>query len=160
MFAVLCYAVSFVQRHWPKFCKIDGICQQREKKGVQKCVQKDMRDKREKEYGQRILLYVGGGHSHVNEGEFEDLEPVLVSIKINEQTSVDSHVRRIVCIFWEAIEFCHCAASASHQATFVKNIVSTRNEGVRRKREIENQKTENNCFIPQRQENYLNCVLK
>lgn len=46
-----------------------------------------MRDKREKEYGQRTLLFVGGGvegDTHVDEGELEDLESVLVSIKINE----------------------------------------------------------------------------
>lgn len=54
----------------------------------QRFVQKDIRDKRGKEYVQRILLYVGGGVEEkvltLMKASLKMLEPFLVSIKINE----------------------------------------------------------------------------
>lgn len=123
MFAMVYYAmhVLIFWSLWPKFCKVQMVYISREKKKkvFQRFVQKDIRDKRGKEYVQRILLYVGGGVEEkvltLMKASLKMLEPFLVSIKINEQTSVDSHVRRVVCIFQEVIEVCHCAANESHQ---------------------------------------------
>lgn len=64
------------------------ISREKKKKVFQRFVQKDIRDKRGKEYVQRILLYVGGGVEEkvltLMKASLKMLEPFLVSIKINE----------------------------------------------------------------------------
>lgn len=74
------FGLSFARYRWYTLAE--------KKKMFQRFVQKDIRDKRGKEYVQRILLYVGGGVEEkvltLMKASLKMLEPFLVSIKINE----------------------------------------------------------------------------